>query len=161
MVMTLFGINQTDLLSYGQGGVGGFRFYSLNTSSSSSTPQQLLSTDVTNGTIIKTNLTVTGIQNACRKSITYLSSSSTFYLTASNLTSIYVVTNNATVTFNCFAPVQNVTDGYELCIRNGGTGTVYITGCVPLGANINTVAFSVPLYQSCKMISGAGYWYQI
>jgi hypothetical protein len=153
------GGGETDFLAYGQGGSGGFKFYSLNTSSSSSTPYELMYMHPSIGTKINTNLTVTGIQNSCRKSITYLNSN--FYLTTGNITEHYIITNNASISFNCFAPTQNVTDGYEINIRNAGNGIINITGCVPTGFNINTQSFNLIQYQACKIVSGNDYWYQI
>jgi hypothetical protein len=155
------GIGEVDFLSYGQGGLGGFKFYSLCASSTIHTPHELLSTDLTNGTVVNTNFTVKGIQNSCRKSITYLNSSGNFYLSTSNITAYYLVTNNSSITFNCFAPTQNITDGYEISIRNNGTGVITITGCVPVGNANNILQFYLPQYQSCKIVSGNDNWYQI
>jgi hypothetical protein len=114
----------------------------------------------TTTSILNSNLTITGIQNTCRKSITYLNSN--FFLTVANITAHYIITNNATIYFNCFAPTQNVTDGYEINIRNAGSGIVTITGCVPIGYNISTQTSTILIQnQSCKIISGHDSWYQI
>jgi hypothetical protein len=156
------GGGEMDFLSYGQGGLGGFKFYAMNTASTSSTPYELMYMHPSIGTKINTNLTITGIQNACRKSITYLNSSGNFYLTVANITAHYIITNNASITFNCFAPTQNVTDGYEINIRNTGTGIVTITGCVPIGDNFSTqTSTNIIQNQACKIISGHDCWYQI
>jgi hypothetical protein len=153
------GIGEVDFLSYGQGGLGGFKFYSLCASSTIHTPHELLSTDLTNGTVINTNLNVKGIQNSCRKSITYLTT--TFYLSPLTITAYYIVINDSSFAFNCFAPTIDINDGYELSIRNAGLGTINITGCVPLGSNNSITNFYLTQYQSCKIVSGNGYWYQI
>jgi hypothetical protein len=177
------GWGESYFLNYGQGGVGGFIFSCLNTSSTTSTVKQLLSLNTTTGASItgnlfiagnlnvSTNANVTGnssvqgnlaINGYTKRSTHYINTNFTMN-SVSDIYSYYFVTNGASINFTFNVNVIPC-DGIDCVIRNLGAGLITVKNTCAIGvamAGINQPDVLVGAWQSYRVTTDGSYWIQI